>query len=431
MLMASTGALALSACGGGSSGGSSSDSSTAAVANRQKKAATPSASGTTIPPAASIIDASGNTWTVKNGVVYSNGSLAGYSANVTLLLWFGGNMYAEASDNTFWKWTGSVWAPSADPRATAPASTSLFYGINGHMAYNSGIYETMSAAAQVALLQDLGVTNYRADVASGGMAQVLATALKGAFAGSGVSILPVLNPESAGWSMTLSESAAYTLGYNLGVAVATPLKGLVQYIECGNELDVPLQIAGNGSLPNDWSPSGWPAFRGVIRGMIDGVKAVDSTIQCGVNVGIPMAYGALQMLWNGVSPNGTATGVSGAEVLQWDFTSYHWYLSSGDIQCGWNNNSCVNVLEVLKNSFGKPIWLTEWGWSGASDTPAQAAAYVTTALTEYLSVKDTYNIQSVMMYALIDPDYGLIQEDGVTKNPAYAVFKDFVAANPV
>ena len=36
-----------------------------------------------------------------------------------------------------------------------------------------------------------------------------------------------------------------------------------------------------------------------------------------------------------------------------------------------------------------------------------------------------------MMYAVIDADYGLIQADGMTKNPAYATFKNFVAANPV
>jgi hypothetical protein len=36
-----------------------------------------------------------------------------------------------------------------------------------------------------------------------------------------------------------------------------------------------------------------------------------------------------------------------------------------------------------------------------------------------------------MMYAVIDSDFGLIQDDGVTRNPAYSVFKDFVAANPV
>jgi hypothetical protein len=35
-----------------------------------------------------------------------------------------------------------------------------------------------------------------------------------------------------------------------------------------------------------------------------------------------------------------------------------------------------------------------------------------------------------MMYSVIDPDYGLIQADGTTKNAAYFAFRDFVAANP-
>jgi hypothetical protein len=35
------------------------------------------------------------------------------------------------------------------------------------------------------------------------------------------------------------------------------------------------------------------------------------------------------------------------------------------------------------------------------------------------------------MYCMIDSSYGLIQADGATKNPAYAAFKNFVAANPV
>jgi hypothetical protein len=56
---------------------------------------------------------------------------------------------------------------------------------------------------------------------------------------------------------------------------------------------------------------------------------------------------------------------------------------------------------------------------------------VTTALTEYRSIKDKYNLQSVMMYCVIDPNYGLILGDGVTKTPAYTAFKNFVAANPV
>ncbi len=35
-----------------------------------------------------------------------------------------------------------------------------------------------------------------------------------------------------------------------------------------------------------------------------------------------------------------------------------------------------------------------------------------------------------MMYAVIDQSYSLIQADGVTKNPAYTTFKNFIANNP-
>ncbi|VXC70382.1 conserved hypothetical protein [Burkholderia sp. 8Y] len=338
---------------------------------------------------------------------------------------------SAATNSTTPTSAGSTSSANTATQQNTSASRGLFYGINGHMAYGDGIYRTMSPAAQLAILQDLGVTNYRCDIAGGGMAATLANALKGPFANSGVSILPVLNPLSAQWNPHSAEAAAYSLGYDMAVRCTQPLKGLVKYIECGNELDVPLKIGGDGSSTADWSPACWPSFRGVLRGMIDGVRSVDPAIQCGVNVGIPMAYRALQMLWNGISPDGTAQGVSGAASLRWDFTTYHWYESSGDIQCGGRYHACVDVLQVLKDSFNVPIWLTEWGWSGANDTPQQAASYTGRALAQYHAIKDKYNIQSIMMYAVIDSDYGLIQADGVTKNPAYGVFKDFVAANPV
>lgn len=56
----------------------------------------------------------------------------------------------------------------------------------------------MTAAQQVSILKDLGATNYRADVADAGMAQTVANALNGAFKGSGISILPCINPIRAG-----------------------------------------------------------------------------------------------------------------------------------------------------------------------------------------------------------------------------------------
>jgi hypothetical protein len=447
-LVAGAGSIALSACGGGSSA-----DSPAAVANDESVAnkASSSSSFTVTAPAANatvsgtvtVAGTAGSKWV--NVCVFDNATGAKIGADTTP----SGGKFAipintaqlSAGSHQFnvMGFTVAAGQPggtkttvSVTVTVASTTSGALFYGMNGHLAYPTGIYATMSPAAQLALLKDLGCTIYRVDVADGGMAQTVANALTGAFAGSGVGIMPVLNPVSAGWDQTGTEAAAYTLGYNLAVACTTPLKGLVKYIECGNELDSDgLVTSGDGSQTIDYSPAIWPAFRGVIRGMIDGVKAIDPTIECGVNVGIPLAYRALQMLWTGITPDGSANGVSGAEIIRWDYTTYHWYQSSGDIQCGWQNNACMNVLQVLQESFNVPIWLTEWGWSGAQDTPAQAASYVTTAMTEYRSVMSQYNIQSIMMYCLIDPDYGLVQEDGVTKNPAYTSFKQFVAANPV
>jgi hypothetical protein len=437
LLMASAGSAALAACGGGGDAGTPDSVANADSSNLDKSTAkaAASASGTVIPPAASITDSYGAVWTLVGGRVTRNGAsnATGSSVALTTILYYNNTIYAQNSAGVWFR-NGSPWTNlgTADPRGTSKSSSnSLFYGMNGHMAYNSGVWYTMGAAAQLAILKDLGVTNYRADVASTGMAKVLADALNGPFKNSGVSILPMLNPASCGWNTSLSESAAYTLGYNLATGVTQQLKGLVQYMECGNELEVAVRTSGDGHLSSNYDPAKWLPYRGVIRGMIDGVRAIDPTIKVGVNCGIALSYRALQMLWNGITPNGSTNGVSGAAAIRWDITCYHWYESSGDATCGWQNSQCYDVLQALKDSFGVPIWLTEWGWYGQIDTPDQQAAYVTKALTQYKSIKDKYNIQSVMMYAVIDDTYGLIKGDGVTKNSAYTAFKNFVAANPV
>lgn len=449
-LVAGAGSLALAACGGSSNPESSAavvnDASVANRASPKNLTVTAPAANATVSGTTKVTGTVGSKWInvyitdsasgarIGADTTPSNGAFA-ISIDTTKLAAGSHQFNVTASSVAAGKSGGSQTTSSLKVTVASSGNTTsgaLFYGMNGHLAWGEGIYHTMSAAAQLALLKDLGVTNYRVDVADGGMAQTVANALTGAFAGSGVAIMPVINPNSAGFNQAGSESAAYTLGYNLGVSITKPLKGLVKYIECGNELDANgLITGGDGSNTINYSPAIWPAFRGVIRGMIDGVKAIDPSIQCGVNVGVPLAYRALQMLWSGIQPNGTANGISGAQQVRWDFTTYHWYESSGDILCGWRNSACLDVLQVLKDSFNVPIWLTEWGWSGSKDTAAQAAAYVTEALTEYRSLKDKYNIQSIMMYCLIDPDYGLVKNDGVTKNPAYAKFKQFVAANPV
>ncbi len=397
-----------------------------------------SASGSTVPPQREITDGNSMPWTLANGAVLRNGANTGCPVAASLLLYWNHTIYAADASGHWYINQNNVWNATTDPRnastvaAAAVAPGPIFFGMNGHVAWTSGVYASMTAAQQVSILKDLGVTNYRADVADAGMAQTVANALNGAFKGSGISILPCINPMN--YSLTASESTAYSYGYQLAQSIAQVLKGLVSYIECGNELDATGLISnGAGNSPSNYNPSYWPAFRGIIRGMIDGVKSVDPNIKCGVNVGVPLAYTALQMLWNGQTPNGTTTPTSGATPVRWDITMYHWYETSGDIVRA-GSQGLTNVLQILQTSFGVPIWITEWGYY-TGDTSTNQAAYVTNTLQEYYSLRTTYNLQCVMMYELIDmgggDDFGVLLSDGVTKKSSYAAYKNFTAANAV
>jgi hypothetical protein len=452
-LLAGAGSLTLAGCGGGGDGqgnastpgtntaGGGGTSSGGGTGNDRPDGsggtptpATESASGTTTPPVATLTDSHGASWRIANGRVLNNATDTLFPSSATLLLYWNHTVYAENNAAQWWVYQSGSWVATSDPRVTppAPVTQKLFYGMNGHMGWAETIYATMPAAQQLQMLQDLGATCYRADVASADMALTLATALRGPFANSGVTILPCLNPTAA-LQQTMSETAAYAVGRQLAVGVASALKGLVTHIECGNELDAYGLVTGLGPSPADYNPAYWPAFRGAIRGMIDGVRSVDPTIRCGVNVGVPLAYGALQMLWNGIQPDGSTTGRSGATPVRWDVTMYHWYESSGNIEQAGPTGQ-YNVLRILADSFGVPIWLTEWGFNADLDTAAQQADYVTRALTQYYGVRTQYNLESVMLYQLIDLPgnlFGIVGTDGVTKKSAYTAFKNFTAAHPV
>jgi hypothetical protein len=81
-----------------------------------------SPSGTTIPAVTQIIDSSGNVWTVSGGIVYENGSAAGYSNGVKTLVYDDNKIYQENAAGGWWSWSGSTWASSGDPIAVPPSS---------------------------------------------------------------------------------------------------------------------------------------------------------------------------------------------------------------------------------------------------------------------------------------------------------------------
>lgn len=312
-------------------------------------------------------------------------------------------------------------ARAADGDATSPppaSSAKTFYGLNGHEnQYSFGTFSDVRA-----LLLDLGVTVYRNDVSNVNGAAKLAS-LAAALDGSGISILPVM---LQGFSGT-DEQTNYDAGFAMGQGVANKLKGLVTHYECGNELENDI-VSNDGNHPDNYDAKSWPAYRGVIRGMIDGVKSADPNALVGPAPISWLHYGAYQMLWNGTNPDGSG----GAPQVRWDFTPLHWYSDMQDVQHACGGTGCFNVLQELQSAFGKPIWVTEFGFRPT--TEAAAASFLPTAFPMFVGAAAQYKVENVSWYDLFDDlsgNYGLIHNDGTTRKPAYDAYKSFIAANPM
>ena len=89
-----------------------------------------SASGTMIPSATQIVDSTHTVWTLASGVIYQDGKAAAYSANVALLLYFGGTLYQQNKSCLWWSWSGSAWVASSNPAPRlTPACSSAPAGV--------------------------------------------------------------------------------------------------------------------------------------------------------------------------------------------------------------------------------------------------------------------------------------------------------------
>jgi hypothetical protein len=108
-----------------------------------------------------LTDASGNTWTIVNGVAQINGQAAAYSANVTELSYMNGVVWQENSANLWWQWTGAGWEPAsgipANPlqgvtNASPSANdTTVLAGSGGAIVDGSGNTWTITGTDQVAV----------------------------------------------------------------------------------------------------------------------------------------------------------------------------------------------------------------------------------------------------------------------------------------
>jgi len=510
---AAASSYALVACGGGGSGsasGGSSSAGTGAVVNASSTStATASPDGTTVPSASSIVDNSANVWTLANGYIYKNGTKDPYSYNVIMLIWYGGYVYQENTSKAFYKWTGSAWTPSLDPRlggtsadgATIPpaaylidkqnnqwtlsggyiykngvkdpdsynvslllwyggmiyqqgtggnfyvktwmnkwvpcrdprvnlaATAGAFYGINGHYDY------PFTPTQVVTALQALGCTTYRIGCINTSRQLNAVIPLAQKFQTAGMTLFTLVNyglRDSTG-TLYASESAAYSASYTGAAAVATALApyGVTLY-ECGNELTrdpaIIFDSATAGTYTKDFNNANWPIMRGVIRGMIDGIKSVQPGAKVGVNFCVA-DVAASDMLWDGRQPDGTG----GHPTVRWDITTWHNYSPYGDIfNVGTDGaGPGFNLPSYCKARYGVPFMITEWN-SAPETNETDRASYVTKQLGEFYAARKTQGMQSVMYYELTSGDYtyGVVLGDLTPIQPTYGSFQTFALNNP-
>ena len=110
--------VALTSVQGQADFGSPTAATVAVARSAGSSGANASANGTMIPAAAKIVDSALNVWTVSGGVVYENGTPAGFSAGVTLLLYFGGAVYQENKSCLWWRWSGDAWVATSNPASS-------------------------------------------------------------------------------------------------------------------------------------------------------------------------------------------------------------------------------------------------------------------------------------------------------------------------
>lgn len=392
--------------------------------------------GTTIPSAASITDNGGSVWTLSGGVIYRDGATVGDTYNVTLLLWYGGNVWHQGTGGQFYVCTNSQWLKVTDPRIPLVAPAGLMFGVNGH-------HDTpQSPALVVSLMQGLGATVYRVNCTEDPTALGPVTALAEAMQGTGITLFPVMDSglNDASGALFASEDAAYSQGHTTGSAVAAALSPYgVTMFECGNELTrngaiiLPGETADAGTKAVDFNNDNWPLMRGLMRGLIDGVKSVQATARIGINF-CKSDIGASDALWDGLQPDGSG----GYPLVRWDITTWHNYEGDGDI-FGIGTDGAgpsFNLPVYTKARYGTPFMMTEWNsdpnWSeDVQVTLEHRASYIPPQLAEFQAHRTTEGFQSAMLYELDGgTEWGLVDDAGTPVQPPYQAFQSYVAAHP-
>jgi hypothetical protein len=401
-MTALTGGYILTACGGGGGGGSAPTSPGVAAGANLSPQAGSSAAGASAPGGAgSNMSGSG---TAPPDVPASQPADSGSNSS--------SNSGSDSGSNS-----GSI--------STQP----IFYGINGHYDY------PWSPAQTVSMLKALNCTLYRLACTSDPVSLNPVVNMAKGFVDTGITLFTCIDHGivDASGVVFANETIAYNEGFANGAAIAAALMpyGVTMY-ECGNELtrvsEIVIDSSCAGNKVTDFNNAYWPVMRGMMRGLMEGVKSVQPSARCGINFTVA-DIGASDALWNGTQPDGT----TGHQPLRWDITTWHNYEVYGDIfNIGTDGDGPrFDLPAYCKAAYGVPFMITEWN-ANPEDGQQFRADYITQHLGEFYAKRKTDDIESVMYYELASGDttWGVVLADGSVIDPEYSALKNFPVTHP-
>jgi hypothetical protein len=442
-LVAGAVASLVSACGGG--GGDSSGSAVdAAAVDAQKNSKGGTTAFAVTSPAQNAAESStftvsgtaGTAWV--NVAVYSGSTKIGADVTPSGGKWITTvNMGTLTGAQTLTVMAFSVAAGKAGGTSTSaslavtigaaavtpPAAGVLpYYGIGAH--YNQGgLFQSIPLAQQVALMTANGMKTCRQDCWDQSTMTVLAkTVIPGM---KGVTVLPCLAATPTGSSVT----SAYTQGYQLGIAAANTLAGLVPVIEMCNELDeICVKNNVDGAVPSDFNSTA-PLYVAFQAGLCNGFRSIDTTGKTKVMLGgiAYIHFGFLQMIVDNIQPNGSAMPTAPATF---DMIAWHYYYTGGNMESVYGLSGTYNVFTSIAKISTKPIYISECGIGQPSTTISAntGVAYVNQAMAQMVAQPQVVGFNFYEMYDFTD-GYGLYNNSG----KAYGwqpTLASFIAANP-
>lgn len=281
------------------------------------------------------------------------------------------------------------------------------WGINTHTSYS------LSAAQQVSLAQQIGLTSLRVDVYDASPTTIATlTALLSQAGSKGISVLPVIVPSAAA---ATSEAAARAWGLNVGSTLAKAFPSLNW--EAGNELDeFVIKPGTTGVSMTDFDDARYALARGAISGLVDGIHAGQPSAKVAVGI-TGIHFGFLERL--------------ARDGVRWDITSEHYYAApkATDIMPG------ADALFAKLAQFGRPIVMTEFNQQqGSLLSPADQTATLTNMMTAMATLAPKYNIVGAYIYELLDEPrlngseahYGMASAQGVLSATGHAI-QDYLA----